>query len=64
MSYFILHLFTMCNKQGMQRMVIKQIRNAVQRELTYISDQCPLLGLVHRLFLGHLHGNFQVKLHL
>ena len=30
-------------------MVIKQIRNAVQRELTYISDQCPLLGLVHRL---------------
>ena len=48
----------------MQRMVIKQIRNGVQRELTYISDQCPLLGLVHRLVLGHLHGNFQVKLHL
>ena len=46
MSYFILHLFT---KQGMQRMVIKQIRNGVQRELTYIPDQCPLLGLVHRL---------------
>ena len=23
-----------------------------------------LLGLVHRLVLGHLHGNFQVKLHL
>ena len=47
-------------------MVIKQIRNAVQRELTYsyIPDQCPLLGLVHRLVLGHLHGNFQVKLHL
>ena len=48
----------------MQRMVIKQIRNAVQRELTYIPDQCPLLGLVHRLVLGHLHANFQVKLHL
>ena len=49
----------------MQRMVIKQIRNAIQRELTYIPDQCPLLGtLVHRLVLGHLHGNFQVKLHL
>ena len=28
----------------MQRMVIKQIRNAIQRELTYIPDQCPLLG--------------------
>ena len=27
-------------------MVIKQIRNAVQRGLTYIPDQCPLLGLV------------------
>ena len=37
-------------------MVIKQIRNAVQRELTYIQDQCSLLGLVHRLVLGHLHG--------
>ena len=48
----------------MQIMVIKQIRNAVHRELTYIPDQCPLLGLVHRLVLGHLHGNFQVKLHL
>ena len=47
-------------------MVVKQIRNAVQRELTYIHDQCSLLGLVavHRLVLGHLHGNFQVKLHL
>ena len=44
----------------MQRVVVKQIRNAVQRELTYIQDQ----GLVHRLVLGHLHGNFQVKLHL
>ena len=48
----------------MQRMVVKQIRNAVQRELTYIQDQCSLLGLVHRLVLGPLHGNFQVKLHL
>ena len=48
----------------MQRMVIKQIRNAVQWELTYIQDQCSLLGLVHRLVLGHLQGNFQVKLHL
>ena len=48
----------------MQRMVIKQIKNAVQRELTYIADQCPLLGLLHRLVLGHLHGNVQVKLHL
>ena len=57
MSYFIL-------KQGMQRMVIKQIRNGVQWELTYIPDQCPLLGLVHRLVFGCLHGNFQVKLHL
>ena len=49
----------------MQRMVVKQslIRNAVQRELTYIQDQCSLLGQVHRLVLGHLHGNFQVKLH-
>ena len=46
----------------MQRLVIKQIRNGVQRELTYIPDQCP--GLVHRLVPGHLHGNFQVKLHL
>ena len=45
-------------------MVVKQIRNAVQRELTYIEDQYLLLGLVHRLILGHLHGNFQVKLHL
>ena len=45
-------------------MVIKQIRNAVKRELTYIQDQCPLLGLVHRLVLGYLHGIFQVKLHL
>ena len=45
-------------------MVIKQIKNAVQRELTYIPDQCPLLGLVHRLVLGHFHENFQVKLHL
>ena len=45
-------------------MVIKQIRNAVKRELTYIPDQCPLLGLVHRLVLGHLHRIFQVKLHL
>ena len=50
--------------QGMQRMVIKQIRNAVQPKLTYIPDECPLLGLVHRLVLGHLHVNFQVKLHL
>ena len=33
----------------MQRMVIKQIGIAVQRELTYIPDQCPLLGQVHRL---------------
>ena len=48
----------------MQRMVIKQIRNGEQRELTYIPVQCPLLELVHRLVLGHLHGNFQVKLHL
>ena len=47
----------------MQRMVIKQIRNAIQRELTYIPDQ-TLLGLVHRLVLSHLHGNFQVKLHI
>ena len=45
-------------------MIIKQIRNAVHGDLTYIPDQCPLLGLVHRLVLGHLHGNFQVKLHL
>ena len=45
-------------------MVVKQIRNAVQRELTYIQDQCLLLGLVHRLVLCHLHGNFQFKLHL
>ena len=48
----------------MQRMVVKQIGNAVQRELTYIHNRCSLLGLVHRLVLGHLHGNFQVKLHL
>ena len=48
----------------MQRMVIKQIRNAIQRELTYIPDQCPLLGLVQRLVLGNLHGHFQVKFHL
>ena len=47
-------------KQCMQRMVIKQIRNAVQRELTYIPDQCPLLGLVLRLVLGHLHRNFKI----
>ena len=58
MSYFILHLLLCAIKQGMQRMVLKQIRNAVQRELTYITDQCPLLGLVHRLVLGHLHGNY------
>ena len=43
-------------------MVIKQIRNAVQRELTYIPDQRLLLGVVHRLVLSHLHGNFQVIL--
>ena len=48
----------------MQKMVIKQIRNAVQRGLTYIPDQCALLGLLHRLVLSHLHGSFQVKLHL
>ena len=50
----------------MQRMAIKQIRNAVQGGggLTYIPDQCPLLGLVHRLVLSHSHGSFQVKLHL
>ena len=47
-------------KQCMQRMVIKQIINAVQRELTYIPDQCPLLGLVLRLVLGHLHRNFKI----
>ena len=45
-------------------MVVKQIRNAVQQELTYIQDQCSYLGLVHRLVLGHFHGNFEVKLHL
>ena len=33
-------------------MVVKQIRNAVQRELTYIHDQCSLLELVHRLVLA------------
>ena len=48
----------------MQRMVKTQIRNALQRELTYIPDQCPLLGLAHRLVLGHLYGNFQAKLHI
>ena len=37
-------------------MVVKQIRNAVQRELTYIPDQCPLLGLVHRLVLKVSNG--------
>ena len=31
--------------QGMQRMVIKQIRNAVQRGLTYIRDQCQEINL-------------------
>ena len=45
-------------------MVIKQIRNAVQRELTYIPDQYPLLELGHRLVLGQLHGNFQGKFHI
>ena len=48
----------------MQKMAIKQIRNAVQWGLTYIPDQCPLLGVVHRLVLSHLHGSFQVRLHL
>ena len=61
--YIALIYYVQLNK-GMQRMVIKQFRNAVQQELTYISDLCPLLGLVHSLVLGHLHGNFQVKLHL
>ena len=39
------------------RIAVQQIRIAVQRELTYIQDQCS----VHRLVLGHLHGNFQVN---
>ena len=38
---YLLHVCAI--KQGVQRMVIKQIRNAVQRGLTYIPDQCPLL---------------------
>ena len=42
-------------------MVIKQIRNGVQRELTYIPDQCPLLGQVHRLVLGHLMEIFELN---
>ena len=45
----------------MQRMVIKQIRNAVQQELTYIQDQCPLLGPVHRLVLGHCMEIFKLN---
>ena len=64
MSYLYCTYLLCAIEQGMQKMVIKQIRNAVQRELTYIPDQCLLLGLVHRLVLGHLHGNVQVKLHL
>ena len=36
MSYLYCTYLLYAIKQGMQRMVIKQIRNAIQQELTYI----------------------------
>ena len=41
MRFFLYCTYLLCAiMQGMLRMVIKQIRNAVQRGLTYIRDQC------------------------
>ena len=39
-------------------MVIKKIRNAVQRELTYIPDQCPLLRTSAQTGSGPLTWKF------
>ena len=40
------------------------IAEIYETDYNCVTHLIRLLGLVHRLVLGHLHGNFQVKLHL